>query len=135
LAVRFSTSDLPAIAVCVGLSRAVLTLDPVASVLAASLGAILFVRAVRAVLELGSPFVFAPLCAIIAATTNGWFAVVRESGFVHALGLPDGALFAAVARALSTAVAALVLGPWMAYLPGLTPLKRSSPWSSAASVR
>ncbi len=135
LASRLSTSDLPAIALCVGLSRAALSLDPIAAVLAAYFGAILFVRSVRAIFELTSPLVFAPAVGLAAFCVSIWLSLVRETRVVHALGLGDDALASAFATALVTTIASLVLGPWMAYLPGLSPLQRSSPWSSADSVR
>jgi hypothetical protein len=135
LAARWSTSSLLGVALCVGLARAALSIDSVEAVLACHLGAVLVVRVVRSVLEVTSPPIFASLCAAIGAGATIWLALVRESRLVHTLALPDGAIFDALRAAFATAIAALVLGPWMAYLPGLSPLKRSSPWSSADSRR
>lgn len=135
LAARLSTGLLPGVALAIALGRAALSIDPLQAVLAAELGAVLWLRVLRAAIELRTQIVFAPAVGVAAGAVSLWLAFVHESRELLDPGLPPGAIAAALCTSISTALAALVLGPWVAYLPGLSPLRRSSPWSRVASAR
>lgn len=135
LSARLSTQLLPWTALATALARSALTLDPLAAVLAAHLFAVGALRLLRIVVELRTPLVFAPVVLLVTVATSLGLDVVREARLALEPGLPPGAFQSALATGLSTAIVALVSGPLLTYLPGLSPLRRSSPWSRVASAR
>lgn len=135
LGARLGTSQFLGLALVGALGRAALSTEPFVAILAAFLGALLALRALRSVLDVSSLWVLAIATAVAAGGAHGWSELVRESRLVHGVALADGAVWRALAAAISSAVAMLLVGPAIAYLPGVTPLKRNSPWSSVASLR
>lgn len=135
LAARLSTGQGHGLVLVGTLGRAALSTEPVVAVAALFLGQLLFLRAVRAVLDVSSPHVLAVAVGIAIFGGEAWSQLVRESRLVHGIALADGALPAALATGAASAVAMLLVGPAIAYLPGVTPLRRNSPWSAGASVR
>jgi hypothetical protein len=135
LAARLPTSHALGLALVGTAGRAALSTEPALATLAAFLGALLFLRAVRSVLDLASPPVLAVATALAVIGAEAWSELVHASRAAQALALADGALSGALATGLASGLTMLLAGPAIAYLPGVTPLRRSSPWSSVASVR
>ncbi|MCK6448739.1 MAG: hypothetical protein L6Q99_20285 [Planctomycetes bacterium] len=135
LAARLPTGKAHGLVCAATLARAALATEPVTATLAYFLGALLFLRVVRSAFDVTSPAVLALATALAVFGAETWSALVRESRLVQGVALADGALLHAAATAVSTGVVMLLLGPAIAYLPGVTPLTRSSPWAAGASVR
>lgn len=147
LCARLDRGDLPKAAVVVALSRAAVSIEPAAALLAGVLGLVLVLRGLRSVLEIGDAAARTALAFLGVLLLARWQALVLEREVLAAAGLAapalerawDGAIGAfgprAWPRAASTAVCALMFGPALAHLPGLSPLRRRRTWPAAASVR
>jgi hypothetical protein len=135
LGARLGTAKFLGLALVGALGRAALSTEPFVAILAAFLGALLVLRALRSVLDVSSLWVLAVATAVAVFGAQGWSELVRESRLVHGVALADGAIWRALASAFASALGMLLVGPAIAYLPGVTPLKRNSPWSSVASLR
>ncbi|MBI5431542.1 MAG: hypothetical protein HZA52_01795 [Planctomycetes bacterium] len=135
LAARLSTGQSLGLALVGTCGCAALCTQPIAAVFATFLGALFFLRVVRSALDVTSPLVLAVATGVAVFGAEAWGELVRETRLVHGLALADGALWRSLATAVSSGVAMLLVGPAIAYLPGVTPLKRNSPWSNVASVR
>ena len=147
LAARLPAEDMLKVAFAVALGRIAVSIQPPVALLAGYLGILLFARGLRSVLELSGPLQRTLLGALAALLFTGWLAYVhaQRAGGVAAHALAPGAAadslrplavaLGAWPAALSTGLCALLLGPALARLPGLTPLRRRRPWSRAASLR
>lgn len=135
LAARLPTGKAHGLVLAATCARAALATEPVVATLAYFLGALLFLRAVRSAFDVTSPVVLALAAALAVFGAETWSELVRESRLVQGVALADGALLRAAASGLTSGVVMLLLGPAIAYLLGVTPLTRSSPWAAGASVR
>ncbi len=147
LCARLDRKDLPKAALVVGLARSAVSIEPAASLLAGVLGVVLVVRVLSSVLEIGDPPARTVLAFLGALLLARWQALVLERDVLAAAGLAAPSLAEtwrdavgalgprAWSRAAATALCALMLGPALAHLPGLTPLRRRRTWHAAASAR
>lgn len=123
---RLESKDLPLVLAGALVARAALAVDPAPALAAGLVGLALAVLAARGVFELTAPTWRALGCAVAVFGFHAWLAIVaRVRG-------ADGeplvlALFALVPAAVTTGIVSLLLGPALAHLPGLTPL-RSRKW-------
>ncbi len=141
LATRVQARDLPTTALAVALGRLALSVDPPAAVLAGVLGVAALVGGLRTAIEVGGPLPRALLAAAATVLLAAWLGFVHD---LHAarqavLVMPGLSALGGEAvgwrAALSSASVSLFLGPALACLPGLTPLKRRRGWQVAASGR
>jgi hypothetical protein len=147
LAARLPGEDMVKVALAVALGRIAVSIQPPVALLAGFLGILLLARGLRSVLELGGPLQRTLLGALAALLLAGWLGLVHAerardlAGQAVVPGAAAGSLrplaaaLGAWPAALSTGLCALLLGPALARLPGLTPLRRRRPWSRAASLR
>lgn len=147
LASRLERSDLPAVALTVALGRLAVSVESPPAVLAAALATALFAAALRSVLEIGEPLARTVLAFVLALAWARWQAFALETRAFAEAALFAGSLEEswravrgalgphAITRAAATAALALVFGPALAHLPGLTPLRRKRTWHAAASAR
>lgn len=147
LAARLERTDLAAVALTIALGRLAVSVESAPALIAAALGTALVAGGLRSVVEIGEPLARTALAFALALAWARWQAFALESR-----AFADAALFAgsletswrevrgalgphALTRAASTAALALLLGPALAHLPGLTPLRRKRTWHAAASAR
>lgn len=119
---RLESTDAPWLAVCAALARASVASEPPVALLAGFLGVIAIALMVRSVVEITGPLWRAVIAAGMVLVFDGWLVCV------HRARLPDAALsisvLAGASVAVSSAVLAVLAGPMLARLPGLTPLRR-----------
>lgn len=147
LAAELERRDLPLLALVVAAGRISVSVASPAAILAACLGLVLVVRGLRTVIELrdvASRCLLAGIGVLLVERWHSW--VIARRAFA-ATGLGSESLAAvwdlqlgawppgAWTRALATLVFALLFGPGLIHLPGLTPLRRRSTWHVAASAR
>jgi hypothetical protein len=143
LAARVSHEDLPKAALVVAFARCATSIDAPVAVIAAYFGAIGLARALRGVFEIGGVLPRTLLAGACAWLVTAWLEVVHVlrdarvaaqlTGASPDLGQVVRALLGAWPTALATAFAALLFGPWLARLPGLTPLLKKRQWHVVAS--
>ncbi len=127
LLARLEEREAPVLALVLALSRSAFSSEPAVALLAGSLGLVLLALAARSVVELTGPLWRALITGGLVLAFDLWLALVQAARSPDAIGrLPVGA-GALLAAALSSATLALVAGPALAHLPGLTPLRRR-PW-------
>lgn len=119
---RCEAADLALLALLTAFARAATSGEPPLVLYTGILGALLAALLVRGALELSGPIGRTLATAIAAGAFQAWIAIARD---VRAGG--GGIDFASAAGdalpvALASAAVALVLGPFLARLPGLTPL-------------
>lgn len=123
---RLEAKELPWLLACALVARAALAVEPATALGAGLTGMALAVLAARGMLELTAPAWRTLCCAAAVFAFDAWLVLVarvRGSG-----GEPfASALVGLVPVAISTGLVSLALGPALAHLPGLTPL-RSRKW-------
>lgn len=124
---RFESRDVPLAAIVVGLSRAAFSIEPPAALLFGLIAAGTIVVGVRSVAEVNGPLMRTAIAFVASWIFAAWLLFVHFVRVERA----DGAepysltfLFSMWRGALVTALLALTLGPLLAYLPGLTRLRR-----------
>jgi hypothetical protein len=143
LAIELPRRELPLAALAVAIARAAVSIDPPVAIFAAFGAVVVLARSLRRALDLrgvGSRLVFAAACAL---AVHVWFALVHDvrstaelSRAAEAAGHARGiaAAFALAApTALSSAFAAVLLGPLLVRLPGPSSLIGRHRWRAAAS--
>ena len=143
LAARLSHEDLPKAALIVAVARCAVSIDAPVAVLAGYGGAIALARALRGVFEISGALPRTLLAGANAWLVAGWLAFAHElrdarvvaqlTGAAPDLGQLGLALTSAWPTALSSALTALVLGPLLGQLPGLSPLAKKHRWHVVAS--
>jgi hypothetical protein len=125
-------------ALSIALGRIAVSIDPPAAVLAGYLVPLALLGGLRSVVVIREGLARAVLAGVASALLAEWLAVVHEARAGGALALtwfePDLAP-PSLRMALATAGVALILGPALARLPGMTLLTRRRPWEVAASGR
>jgi len=124
---RFESRDVPKAALIVGLSRAAFSVEPPSALLVGLLGAGAVVVGVRSVAEVNGPLMRSVLAFLCSWVFAAWLVLVHIVRVERAGGeapLALGFVLSLWRGALVTALAALVLGPALAYLPGLSRLRR-----------
>lgn len=124
LLARAEVSDAPWIALIAAFARAAFSSEPPIVLLTGFLGIVLLALVARSAVELTGPLWRALAALLLVFVFDLWLA------FAHSMRLPVGfesvpfSVFASWPAALSSALLALLLGPLLAHLPGLTPLRR-----------
>lgn len=124
LLARVEVADAPWIALVAAFTRAAFSAEPPIVLLTGFLGIVLLALVARSAVELTGPLWRALAALVLVFTFDLWLA------FAHSMRLPVGSesvpfsMFAAWPAAISSALLALLLGPSLAHLPGLTPLRR-----------
>lgn len=135
LAARMPPDELARGALAVGLGRCAVSIDPPAAVLFGTLAPALVFGSLRSVVVIREGLARAVLAGVGSALSARWLMLVHAArGTEIPAGLESG-LAAVWPLALSTALAALVLGPLFGVLPGMGVLLRRRPWEVAASSR
>lgn len=120
--------------------RAALSLDPPLAILAGYLGAAGLATSVRSMLAVEDRFLLALVVGLAVLGFGAWMRVavgLRGEGPIGARD-PGAWLWLCLGGwrvGISSALCALTLGPVLAGLPGLTPLRRRRSWASAGSRR
>jgi hypothetical protein len=139
LAARIEPADLGWLALALALGRASVGVDPVPALVAAYFLVVALVRALRNLIDVQGPIVQVPLAALSAGGLLMWLGVAHRARLprasVSALEDLGRSLPGPWAVALASALAALLLGPLFARLPGLSPLARRKTWRVAGSYR
>ncbi|MFT5051307.1 MAG: hypothetical protein ACI8QZ_002718 [Chlamydiales bacterium] len=126
-AARFDSGDVPKAALVIALGRVAFSVEPPAALLVAFLATSVLVLGVRSVAQVNGAFVRVSLAVVCSWSLGAWLV------FVHVVRVQrmggDAPLSLAFALdlwrgALTTGVAAVLVGPTLAYLPGLTNLRR-----------
>jgi hypothetical protein len=144
-AARVRTSYLPWLAPVLALARCASSIEPLFAELAACLGAVGAMRALRAGLDLTPRLALAAATGALAAGWTvwlAWIAQLRVDEHFQRAALDAPATLAGwraalefAPGALSSALAALLLAPLVRRLPGLSVLEGRRPWQVAASLR
>ena len=124
---RFESGDVPKAAVVIGLSRAAFSIEPAPALMVGLLASGTVVVGIRSVAEVNGPLMRTVLAAACSWLFAAWLVVVHIVRVERGGGSAPFELSFALTLwrgALTTAVAALVVGPPLAYLPGLTRLRR-----------
>lgn len=145
LAIELPRRDLPLAALAVTVARVAVSIDPPVAIFAAFGAVVVLARSLRRALDLrgaGSRLVFA---AVATLAVHVWLALVHDvrstaelARAADALGRTRGiaAAFALAApTALSSAIAAVLVGPLLVRLPGPAALIGRHRWRAAASSR
>ncbi len=123
---RCEVGDLVRLALLTAFARAATSGEPPIVLLTGMLGALLVALAVRGALELSGPVGRTLAAALAAGTFQAWIVIARDARAVeHSIDF-GAALHTALPVAIASALLAMVLGPLLVRLPGLTPL-----WSRA----
>jgi hypothetical protein len=124
---RCETTDLAPLALFTALARAATGGEPPLVLLAGAFGALFLALALRDALELSGPLGRSAGTAIAAGAFQAWLCLAHDArstqGGLDLMRAATSALPVAIASALF----ALAIGPALARLPGLTPL-RSRSW-------
>ena len=123
---RLDEREAPVLAIVLAVARLPYSAEPAIALLAGALGLCLLGLAMRSVVELTGPLWRAVAAAALVACFDLWLAVVHASRPAAEGGLPVG-VGSLLAVAGSSAALALLAGPALAHLPGLSPL-RSRRW-------
>ena len=115
----------PILALVLALSRSALSAEPAVVLLAGSLGLVLLGFALRSVVELTGPLWRALIAGALVLVFDLWLALAHAARSAGAGPQVDAGPL--IAAALTSAALAMVAGPLLARLPGLTPL-RSRQW-------
>lgn len=120
--------------------RASLSLDPPLAILAGYLGAAGLAGSVRSMLAVEDRFLLALVVGLAVLGFGAWMRVavgLRGDGLTPGQhpGAPLASCLGGWRVGISSAMCALLLGPVLAGLPGLTPLRRRRSWASAGSRR
>lgn len=141
---RVKRAQLVFVALSMAFARAATSIEPPMAILAAHLFVAALAHTLRGVFEISSAVPRSTLAGLNVLLLGGWFEFVRRVRDAQAAGgaLDDAKLVAgfdvfapSLACAMSTALVALLAGPWLVRLPGLAPLWRKTPWRAVASFR
>ena len=135
---RMNAEDLPLAALAAGLGRSAVSIDPPVAILSGLLGVAMITGTVRSIVDVRSPWMRAPLCALCAGTLALWLSIVhtaRHPDLAQAPLSDRSLLLASAGVACATGLAALLVAPILERLPGLSYFDRGRPWAIAASRR
>lgn len=124
---RFESRDVPKAALVIGLGRIAFSVEPPAALLVGLLVAGTIVVAVRTVAEVNGPLMRTALTALCTFGFGAWLVIVHVVRTERAGGgtpIPLGFALSLWRGALATALLGFFVGPLLAYLPGLTRLRR-----------
>lgn len=124
LLARLEEREAPILALIVALTRAAFSSEPAVVVLSGALGLSLLAMAVRSVVELTGPLWRTVTTGMLVAAFDLWLVGAGDSRAAYAGAGPAVGLGALLAVGISSGLLALFLGPALAHLPGLTPLRR-----------
>jgi len=134
LAARAQASDIAKFALCLGLARAAVSIDPPAAVLAAALGTGALLRIARGGVQVDNPVIAAGLACTACIARGAWLEAVHFH--TRAASIVEWTHVEVAWRAgISTGAATALLGGVLASLPGLGSLSRRKTWAVGASLR
>ena len=134
VAARAPASEIPKIAVALGIARVAVSIDSPAAVLAAALSCGAVLRIARSAIQLESPALAAAVAFVLTLLEAAWFGLVHSR--TNAILAADWNEFEFAWRAgISTALATALFGGVLANLPGLGSLIRRKTWAVGASLR
>lgn len=127
LLARAEASDAPLFVLVTAVARATFGAEP-AIVILTGVGLVVgLALVVRSTVELGGMLPRTLVTLALVLTFHAWLHVAGAMRADDAASLHLGSFFAAWPAAFASAAMALVLGPFLAHLPGLTPI-RSRRW-------
>ena len=135
LAARMPPRELARGALAVGLGRCAVSIDPPAAVLFGTLVPALVFGSLRSVVVIREGLARAVLAGVGSALSARWLMLVHAARGTEVYVGSEPGLAAVWPMAVSTALAALALGPLVALLPGMNVFLRRRPWEVAASSR
>ena len=126
---RLETKDAPGLVIVALLARAALSVEPAAALGAGIVAVAMLAFWTRGLFELTAPAWRGLFCAAFVLAFDGWLLGVHvvRGGLAGTETPVVLVLTRLLPVALATGVASLLLGPALAHLPGLTPL-RSRKW-------
>jgi hypothetical protein len=121
---RLDAADVPLCALLTALARSASSLEPNVALCAGVMGVFLLALAIRSVVELTGPLWRTLAAGVFVFAFDAWLMLVHHEQLrVH--GIEVGlALSRAWTVAAASALLALIAGPLLAHLPGLSPLRR-----------
>lgn len=134
LAARTTPHEIAWVAVCLGVARAAVSVDPPAALLASSLIAGAVLRAARSMVPIESPPLTAGLAFALTLVQALWLQFVQLQRAASA-GADEAGWDLPIGAALTTALAAVVIGGLCLRLPGLSRLAGRKTWVVGASSR
>lgn len=134
LAARTTPHEIAWVAVCLGISRASVSVDPPAALLAASLVGGALLRGARSMVPIESPPLTAGLAFALTLGQGVWLQFVQLQRAATA-GAGEVGLDLPIGAALTTALAAVLVGGFCLRLPGLSRLAGRKTWVVGASSR
>jgi hypothetical protein len=127
LLARLDAPDVPLCALLTALARSACSVEPNVALCAGVMGIFALALAARSVVELTGPVWRTVAAGVLVFAFDLWLMLVhRERSSAHSISI-DLALGALWPAAIASALLALFVGPLLARLPGLTPLRRR-PW-------
>jgi len=129
-AARFESGDVTKAALVIAFGRIAFSVEPPAALLVGFLAISVLVLGVRSVAQVGGPFVRVSLAVVCSWCLGAWLVfvhVVRVQRLGGGAPVELGFALDLWRGALTTGVVAILIGPTLAYLPGLTGLRRR-PW-------
>ena len=147
LATRVNSSDFDGVWLACALGRCAVSSDPPLAVMAGFALVLVPVRILRPVVDLGAPLARCLLALVCCAALESWLEAVHIARAMDQAGIAKFPIAHAwqaraqwltsgwLLRALASGFAALLIGPWLARLPGLRNLHRRKLWGAAVSWR
>jgi hypothetical protein len=134
LAARIPPGDIAKLALCLGLARVAVSVDPPAVSLAGALALGALLRGARGAMQLDSPVIAGCFAFVAVVGGSAWSEFVHlETRALPVAGAADLAL--AWRGGLATAVCTALFGGVLARLPGTSKLVRRRTWAVGASHR
>ncbi len=134
LAARIPVSDIPKLALTMGLARVAVSIDTPAAVLASALSIGLVLRLARSAIQVESPVIAATLAFLACTLESAWLEAVHLRTQA-ALASDWNSVQLAWPAGITTAIATAAFGGVLANLPGLGNLIRRKTWAVGASLR
>jgi hypothetical protein len=124
LVARLDPADVPLCALLTALARSAFGVEPHVVVCAGVLGVFALALAARSVVELTGPVWRALVCGGLVFAFDAWLMLVHRARPPAGFGTFGVSIASAWSVALTSALLAWIVGPVLAHLPGLTPLRR-----------
>lgn len=134
LAARVPPGDIAKLAVCIGLGRVAVSIDPPAAVLAGALFSGALLRVARGTVQIESPVIAAGMAFLLCVAGSWWLELVQLETRAAAA-RPFVELVLGWRTGISTGVVTAAFAAVLARLPGLGSLVRRKAWAVGASSR
>lgn len=134
LAARVPPSDIAKVAVCLGLARVAVSIDPPAVSLAGALALGALLRGARSAVQLDHPVIVGGTAFVAVVGFSAWSELAHQATRAAAVaGIADPPL--AWRGGIVTALVAATVGGVLVRLPGIAQIARRKTWAVGASVR